>query len=249
MAQQAQHETDEVQVAQQTKVGQSTARSAPIMNKINCMYTNADSLMNKLSELKAQVTQSQPMIIGITEVKPKKCRFNIVPCELQLEGYELFSNLEKDGRGICLYIHRTLKPTECTIKDTATFEECVWAEVRLAGKDKILIECIYRSPNNSDINNEKLCQLIGKINEANASHILMMGDFNYPHIDWVGDSKICGKASRTENQFLESIRDAFLTQHIMKPTRYRVNQVPHLLDLIFTNEDEMVNNYDVKDPL
>ena len=102
VAQQAQHETDEVQVAQQTIVGQITARSAPIMKKINCMYTNADSLMNKLSELK--VTQSQPMIIGITEVKPKKCRFNIVPCELQLEGYELFSNLEKDGRGICLYI-------------------------------------------------------------------------------------------------------------------------------------------------
>ena len=45
------------------------------------------------------------------------------------------------------------------------------------------------------------------------------------------------------------IRDAFLTQHIMEPTRYRVNQVQHLLDLIFTNEDEMVNNYDVKDPL
>ena len=249
VAQQAQHETDEVQVAQQTKVRQSTARSAQIMNKINCMYTNADSLMNKLSELKAQVTQSQPMIIGITEVKPKKCRFNIVPCELQLEGYELFSNLEKDGRGICLYIHRTLKPTECTINDTATFEECVWAEVRLAGKDKILIGCIYRSPNSSDTNNEKLCQLIGKINEANASHILMMADFNYPHIDWVDDSKICEKASRTENQFLESIRDAFLTQHIMEPTRYRVNQVPHLLDLIFTNEDEMVNNYNVKDPL
>ena len=76
-----------------------------------------------------------------------------------------------------------------------------------------------------------------------------MGDFNYPHIDWVDDSKICEKASRTENQFLESIRDAFLTQHILEPTRYRVNQVPHLLDLIFTNEDEMVNNYDVKDPL
>ena len=144
VAQQAQHETDEVQVAQQTKVGQSTARYAPIMNKIKCMYTNADSLMNKLSELKSQVTQSQPMIIGITEMKPKKCRFNIVPCELQLEGYELFSNLEKDGRGICLYIHRTLKPTECTINDTATFEECVWAEVRLAGKDKILIGCIYK---------------------------------------------------------------------------------------------------------
>ena len=76
-----------------------------------------------------------------------------------------------------------------------------------------------------------------------------MGYFNYPHIDWVDDSKICEKASRTENQFLESIRDAFLIQYIMEPTRYRVNQVPHLLDLIFLNEDEMVNNYDVKDPL
>ena len=35
----------------------------------------------------------------------------------------------------------------------------------------------------------------------------------------------------------------------MEPTRYRVNQVPHLLDLIFSKEDEMANNYDVEDPL
>ena len=77
----------------------------------------------------------------------------------------------------------------------------------------------------------------------------MMGDFNYPHINWVDDSKICESASRTENQFLESIRDAFLIQHIMEPMRYRENQVSHLLDLIFSNEEEMVNNYDIKDLL
>ena len=61
------------------------------------MYTNADSLMNKLSELKAQVTQSQPMITGITKVKPKKGRFNILPCELQLEGYDYSQIWRKTG--------------------------------------------------------------------------------------------------------------------------------------------------------
>ena len=92
------------------------------------MHTNADSLMNKLSELKAQVRQSQPMIIGITEVKKKKCRFNIAPYELQL-GHELFSNLEKDRKGICLYIHRSLKPIKCTINDATTFEDTHCAHI------------------------------------------------------------------------------------------------------------------------
>ena len=44
-------------------------------------YTNADSLPNKLTELKERPfnTDSVPSIICITEVKPKNSRFNLVP--------------------------------------------------------------------------------------------------------------------------------------------------------------------------
>ena len=84
----------------------------------------------------------------------------------------------------------------CIYRSPNIWRVCL-AGVRLAREDTILIGCIYRSPNSSDTSNEKLRQLIGKVNEANAFHILMMGDFNYPHINWVDDSKICERATRT----------------------------------------------------
>ena len=41
-------------------------------HSLRCMYTNADSLHNKLPELAAEITVRKPDIILITEVKPKK---------------------------------------------------------------------------------------------------------------------------------------------------------------------------------
>lgn len=49
--------------------------SAPVNSNapknLSCLYTNADQLMNKRSELQALTDIHQPDIIGITEVKPK----------------------------------------------------------------------------------------------------------------------------------------------------------------------------------
>ena len=41
---------------------------------------------------------------------------------------------------------------------------------------------------------------------------------------------------------LDSLQDNYLFQHILRPTRYQLNTIPHTLDLILTNEEEMVNN-------
>lgn len=35
------------------------------------MFTNADTLTNKMAELRSCMTISQPIIVGISEVKPK----------------------------------------------------------------------------------------------------------------------------------------------------------------------------------
>ena len=43
-------------------------------NQLNCMYTNADSLMNKFIEFKERVKMNNCLVIGITEVKPKKSK-------------------------------------------------------------------------------------------------------------------------------------------------------------------------------
>ena len=46
-------------------------------NPILYMYINADSLMNKRTELDALIEIHKPSVIGIVEVKPKNLRYKI----------------------------------------------------------------------------------------------------------------------------------------------------------------------------
>ena len=41
--------------------------------------------------------------------------------------------------------------------------------------------------------------------------------------------------------FLDAVHDIYLFQHITKPTRYRANTTANTLDLVFTNEEGMVD--------
>ena len=52
------------------------------------------------------------------------------------------------------------------------------------------------------------------------SHKLIVGDFNYGHINW----KTWTTSQRDNNveaQFIDAVRDSFFHQHVLKPTRRR----------------------------
>ncbi len=57
---------------------------------------------------------------------------------------------------------------------------------KLTGSDKLLIGCVYRSPNSDEENTQALNDLFEEIAALGNkfTHILIMGDFNYPGIDW-----------------------------------------------------------------
>ena len=69
--------------------------------------------------------------------------------------------------------------------------------------------------------------------------MLVMGDFNFKEIDWE-NLESTENENRISSLFLEGIKDTYFFQHCKESTRYRENQVPSLLDLIFTNEENMV---------
>ena len=50
------------------------------------MYTNADNLINKSSELLTIISADNPDIICITETLPKHTHLSINECELQLQA-------------------------------------------------------------------------------------------------------------------------------------------------------------------
>jgi len=75
-----------------------------------------------------------------------------------------------------------------------------------------------------------------------------MGDFNYPHINWDTWMTI-GSHTSSDYKFVEAMKNCFLFQHVTQPTRYRYDQTPNVLDLIFTNEENMVTDLKVLAPL
>ena len=115
------------------------------------------------------------------------------------------------------------------------------------GNDKLLLGCFYRSPNGNDEQNSKLNNEIIR-GVRGYSHILITGDFNHPEIDW----KNCVSSKDQHHKsstFLENIRDCYLEQHVTEPTHHRGDQQANTLDLIFTNEEDMIDKVDLISPL
>ncbi|KAL8609449.1 hypothetical protein ACOMHN_037971 [Nucella lapillus] len=162
----------------------------------------------------------QPAILGITELRPKRSRYDLQECELNIEGYELFHTLEQDGRGICLLIQKDLKPVVCDRVDTSAFREALFVECTTAGNSSLLVGLIYRSPSSNHENTSELNALLGKATEAATQDLLLIGDFNFPSIDWKQEISEVGP-EQPATLILKATQDAFLVQHQKDPTRYR----------------------------
>ncbi|MEW8548552.1 MAG: reverse transcriptase domain-containing protein [Candidatus Thiodiazotropha sp.] len=149
------------------------------------------------------------------------------------------------GRGCIIYVKSTI-PASC-VNIGVDFLESVWCRIDLTGSDKLLLGCVYRSPNSTMENNQELLNLFARISETNLSHVLIMGDFNVKEIDWKTNfSSTNMNETHFASLFLESVRDSFLYQHVREFTRYRAGDEPSVLDLLFTNEENMINTINYK---
>ena len=84
--------------------GVHNVNSSKFIDRLSRFYTNADQFRNKFSEFQIRIRDSKPLVIGITEVKPKNSLYKYSPAEFTMDwcdGYNMFSlNIDNDiGRG------------------------------------------------------------------------------------------------------------------------------------------------------
>ncbi|KAK3086529.1 hypothetical protein FSP39_019677 [Pinctada imbricata] len=178
----------------------------------------------------------RPDTLGIAEVKPKNSanKPNIAEYNLnEVSNFNMFSkNVENDtGRGILLYVNAELEANE--IKMDTPFEENLFVNININIHDKMLVGIIYRSESGSDENNSLLNDLITEACEKGYRKLLIMGDFNYPNIEW--DTWF--SKSEVKYNFISTLQDNYLYQAVHKPTRWRGNNRPNILDLLISNEE------------
>ena len=209
------------------------------------MYTNIDQMtVNKLIELTKRVENERPLIVAITEVNLKVKKDTHV--NIKIPGYtpHRINELNDNGRGIVVFTHESIDKSVIQITSKISFNEACILEVRLRGGDTLLFCCCYRSPTHTDssvINNNNLVELIKTMSSKKYSHLCIVGDFNYRQINWKSWSTGTPSDSE-ESKFIEALRDCYLFQHILEPTRRRGADEPSLLDLVLTNEELQVSD-------
>ena len=222
--------------------------SIKTIKSLKCWSTNADSLFNKMDELKARIYLFNPDIIAITEIYPKYSLYEITVTELSIDSYDVFYNdISSARRGVCIYIKSCLNAYLDDTLCSSGFSESVWCRIPLTGRDLMLIGAIYRSPNNDMVNFSHLCNLMNLAFNSSTSHVLVTGNFNMPLINWT--SWTVGSQSSLDAEFLDLVNDSFISQHVNFPTRIREGQAPSLLDLVLTNDESFISEITSLPPL
>ena len=198
-------------------------------SSLKVFYTNAQSVVNKMAELRAVVIVKQPDVITLTETWTNS---DISDEFLNIDGYELIERKDREdtdrgrGGGILVYIAKEICAWK--VKVPGCFEQCALVKIKAENCD-LGIHVVYRSPNSSSHNDASLCELLTGIQDTD----ILIGDFNFPGIRWE-----IGKADAKSRTFYEKMEDSFLIQHVDEPTHKSGN----LLDLIISKDEQLVEN-------
>ena len=193
------------------------------------LYTNAQSIIRKMAELRLVVEMKKPDIIAITETWT---HCDIDNSFLHINDYEIIERQDRvdtsggRGGGILVYIKKGI----CAWKEKVDGPFCQCVCVRLKGRSRELgIFVVYRSPNSSRENDEALCSLMKELRDQ----FVVVGDFNFPGIRWAsGGSDAKGRA------FFETLEDGHMSQHVEEATHTGGN----LLDLIISSDSNVVRS-------
>ena len=98
-------------------------------------------------------------------------------------------------------------------------------------------------------NNNELLKLFDKgTHHAARDHILIMGDFNYPELDYNSWTSLLN-SEKDSSRFFDKTHDLFLYQHVSDLTRVRAGQHLSKLDYVFTDEENAVDKVNCTAPL
>ncbi|XP_059819321.1 uncharacterized protein LOC132390792 [Hypanus sabinus] len=204
-------------------------------NGLKTLYLNARSVRNKADEFEAQVRMGNYDVAGITETRLKGDQ----TWEMNVQEYTCYRRDRNVGRGggVALLVRNEIQ--SFARGDIGSGEvESVWIELRNSKDKRTQMGVVYRPPNSSmDIGcklNRELTLACGKGNVA-----VVLGDFNM-QVNWENQVG----AGPQDREFVECLQDAFLEQLVREPTRDKT-----ILDLVLCNEQDLISDLAVKEPL
>nr|VZI08040.1 unnamed protein product [Spirometra erinaceieuropaei] len=218
--------------------------TSSVSRKLKFLYTNVQSLISKFDELKIHLCDLSPDVISLTETWLTK---HVDDRELALPGYQMFRR-DREGRqggGVLTYVKNGLNVSDKTDNFSCS-SEAIWLSIKVPSSPSLDVLTVYRPPRRDNMADARLLEELEKF--ATRPDILIMGDFNAPHIDW--SSTHANSSEQTyDRSFLNTALKLFLTQHVMLPTRVREGQQANCLDLVLTKSQGSIDEVSYLPPL
>jgi len=186
-------------------------------------------------------------IVGIVETWANS---HIGNAELALDRFNMLRLDRKGmkGGGLLLYVNENLNSSLCTELMTGTFQESLWCNIQ-ASCGNMLVGLCYRSPSSSKCNNDSLLDRLElAASRTNTKHVMILGDFSYPDIDYEQEYVSAGEDA-APTRFFNKTQELCLIQCVTQPTRIREGQQPSTLDYIFVDEDNLIEDLEYNEPL
>ena len=153
----------------------------------------------------------------------------------------------KRARGVACYIKNDLNVELYDLN--CKYDDAVWLKLKInKSSDTLLIGCVYRSPSNTPQLNKLFLEMFEEIATLNNNNVIVVGDFNFPGINWMSLSYNGNDNSPLKKSFIECIRDCYFIQIVEKSTRFR-NESDNILDLIFVRDDMQISDLTFYNPL
>ena len=240
---------DKTNLTTKTNNTQKSSFKIEKCNGIKVMYTNADMLHNKLNEIEQIALSENLDIIAITETLLKKMPLDSKPEDFifKIKGYITINN--HNGRGLCLFIKEHINFEQVLVYDY--FKPSILIKIKNS-QCNFTLGVFYRSPNASNEDDNLLIKLLNDISSKNMSlnnKLIIMGDFNLPGIDWNLERSKHLNDENIENKFLSCIQNNFLIQIVDQFTHFRGDQNPTLIDLVLTNDPELISELTYNAPV
>jgi hypothetical protein len=120
------------------------------------LYSNANSVVGKMSELRKKVEGFD--IVGITETW---AGVNVNDAQLAIDGFNMFRMDRQGGKGggLALYVNERLEANLKEALINSGFKESIWCSVRLEDS-RLLVGLCNRCPSSDSANDDALLRLL-----------------------------------------------------------------------------------------
>ena len=207
---------------------------------LKVMYTNIDGLLSGVLELKDYLEVNRPEVVCLAETKLKQ----EVQLNFKNEGYNIWRRDRKDkgGGGVLIMVKKDIYVEDVQYgKDMA---EVISVVIKNSKGERRRVILTYVPPKTNAWRQEEhrrmqeeVWQCLDDMIRRNKK-VLLVGDFNCKGVNWE-EMEVKGGEGVWSEKLLQLALVNTMDQWVDEATRYRGEEEPSVLDLVFTKRPEV----------